>query len=61
MGLSTWYVYLTNKNTLWCGHEVQAPNYTNVWEEEQKEDAQLMALWMEPISYWACDLASLSI
>ena len=21
-----------------CGHEVQAPNYTHVWEEEQKED-----------------------
>ena len=53
MGLSTWCVYLTNKNTLWCGHEVQAPNYTNVWEEEQKEDVQLVALWMEPISYWA--------
>ena len=29
---------------LWCWHEVQAPNYTNVWEEEQKEDGPTCGL-----------------
>ena len=28
----------------WCGHEVQAPNYTHVQEEEQKEDSPTCGL-----------------
>ena len=29
---------------LWCWHEVQTPNYTNVWEEEQKKDGPTCGL-----------------
>ena len=29
---------------IWCGHEVQAPNYTHVQEEEQKEDGPTCGL-----------------
>ena len=28
----------------WCGYKVQAPNYTHVSEEEQKEDGPTCGL-----------------
>ena len=28
----------------WCGHEVQAPNYAHIQEEEQKEDGPTCGL-----------------
>ena len=28
----------------WCGHEVQAPNYTHIQEKEQKEDGPACGL-----------------
>ena len=35
---------LTSSPISWCEHDVQAPNYTHVWEEEQKEDGPTCGL-----------------
>ena len=35
---------LLKSSISWCGHKVQASNYTHVWEEEQKKDGPTYGL-----------------